>query len=311
MKILVLGSSGYVGKHLVHKLQVDEHEVFGIDLHYFNHKKPLDNFHFGNLDVSNTSSLLKFIENTKVQIIINLAARKSVAESFMVPNDYAEVNAHAVSRLISKLPGTQVKKFLQASTAAVYGLQNFVSVSEDVKPNPLSPYAKTKLEAEDVIEEFSTRSEIDFYILRLFNVLGSQGRTYQDGSQDNLIPSILRRHRDMQPALIFGNEFDTADGTAIRDYIHILDVVTAIRSTIALDTQTSNCEILNIGSGGGRSVLEILNGLSVCLNEIIPYKFESARPGDIPAIVADITKARSLIDFYPRFSFQEMLNSSV
>ena len=211
MKILVLGSSGYVGKHLVYKLQNGGHEVFGMDKKSFTHRIPLDNFHFINLDIQDTVSLLKFIKISEVEAIVNLAAKKSVAESFTIPAEYTEVNADALGRLISQLSDTSVKCFVQASTAAVYGLQNLITVSEDLKPNPLSPYAETKLLAEKVIENYSQKLTINFYILRFFNILGSQGPDYRDDSQNNLIPSILRQHQNLQPATVFGNKFDSKD----------------------------------------------------------------------------------------------------
>jgi len=311
MKVLVTGSSGYVGRHLVFKLQNSGHEVYGLDEKYFPHRIPLDKLHFIFLDIRDTSSTLKFVQNSKIDTIINLAAKKSVAESFRVPDEYLTVNATALDQLISQLLFSNVQRFVQASTAAVYGLQKEVLVSEEAKPNPLSPYAKSKHLAEQIIANHADKSKIDFSILRFFNILGNQEIAYQDESQDNLIPSVIRRYKNLQPALIYGDKFLSKDGTAVRDYIHVLDVVDTIASIVEMDHVASRHGIFNIGSGVGHSVLEVINGISALIQEEIPYKIADARDGDIPAIVADITKAKSLIDFRLKFSFNEMLFSSV
>jgi UDP-glucose 4-epimerase len=310
MKVLILGSSGYIGKHVVNFFNRSGHEVFGIDLTDNMRDIYITKTHFTLMDICNTSELIQFIQATDIEVIINLAARKSVSESFEFAGEYMEVNADAVSRLVGRLSETRVRKFLQASSAAIYGPQSRTLIHENVEPNPSSPYAISKLKSEEAIIKSSQDLEIDFYILRFFNVLGSEGINFRDSSQDNLVPSILRKHRNSEAALIYGNNYKTKDGTCIRDYVHVLDVALAIHALVKLDLKFSGAQILNIGSGKGHSVLEVITTLSSQLGQSIAYQIAQNRPGDIPAIVADISRIHSLIDFVPKYDFFEMLNSS-
>jgi UDP-glucose 4-epimerase len=310
MRILVLGSSGYIGRHLVSACQLAGHEVFGVDLVDFNHQVTLGK-RFNKVNISNTGMLIQFISSRKIDQIINVAAKKSVSESFLNSELYFETNTFALERLLNELSVTRVVKFIHASTAAVYGSQSSIVVNEEMTPNPLSPYANSKLMSEKTITNYSKNSEISFFTLRLFNVLGSKMSTLRDLSTDNLVPSILRMHDKNLPALIFGNSYETLDGTCVRDYIHVSDVCDAILSILNLTDMTKNHKILNLGSGEGHSVLEVIGAISSNLGVGIEYNFAPPRIGDIPAIISDNKAIETLINFKVKLNLKEMINSSI
>jgi UDP-glucose 4-epimerase len=310
MRILILGSSGYIGRHLVSACQLAEHEVFGVDLVDFKHQITLDKC-FTKMNISDTDTLIQYIVSQNIDHIVNVAAKKSVSESFLNSELYFETNAFALERLLNELSGTKVVQFIHASTAAVYGIQSSVVVNEDLTPKPLSPYANSKLMSEKTIANYSKTSEIEFFTLRLFNVLGSKMRSLRDLSTDNLVPSILRMHDKNLPALIFGNSYETLDGTCVRDFIHVSDVCEAILSLINLKNMTINHKILNLGSGEGHSVLEVIEAISSTLAVRVKYEFAPPRIGDIPAIISDNKAIETLINFRAKLNLKEMINSSI
>lgn len=310
MRILILGSSGYIGRHLVSACQLAGHEVFGIDLVDFKHQNTLGDC-FTQVNISDTDTLIQFITLQNIDHIVNVAAKKSVPESFLNSKLYFETNAYALERLLNGLSGTRVVKFIHASTAAVYGIQSSIVVSEDLTPNPLSPYADSKLMSEKTIANYSKISDIEFFTLRLFNVLGSKMRSLQDLSTDNLVPSILRLYNKNLPALIFGNSYETLDGTSVRDFIHVSDVCDAILSLINLTNMAINHKILNLGSGEGHSVLEVVEAISSKLGVAVEYHFAPPRIGDIPAIISDNRAIQTLIDFRAKSNLKDMIESSI
>jgi UDP-glucose 4-epimerase len=165
--------------------------------------------------------------------------------------------------------------------------------------------------SEKIITSYSKISDIEFFTLRLFNVLGSKMRSLQDLSTDNLVPSILRMYDKNLPALIFGNSYETLDGTCVRDFIHISDVCDAILSIINLTNLKNNHKILNLGSGEGHSVLEVVEAISSKLGVGVKYDFAPPRIGDIPAIISDNRAIQTLIGFRAKLNLKEMIHSSV
>jgi len=310
MKILILGSSGYIGRHLVSTCQLAKHEVFGVDLVEFSHPITLGNS-FTKMNISDTDMLIQHIVSQDIDHVVNVAAKKSVSESFMNSELYFETNNFALERLLNELSRTRVVKFIHFSTAAVYGIQSSIVVNEGLTPNPLSPYANSKQMSEKTIENYSKISEIEFFTLRLFNVLGSKMSSLRDLSTDNLVPSILRMHNKNLPALIFGNSYETKDGTCVRDFIHVSDVCEAILSLISLNNMTTNYKILNLGSGEGHSVLEVLEEISRELGVAVKYDFAPPRIGDIPAIISDNREIQSLINFRAKLNLRDMIESSI
>jgi UDP-glucose 4-epimerase len=190
-------------------------------------------------------------------------------------------------------------------------IQKFRNVHEGLVPNPLSPYAESKLQSELVLRKWGSILGIQTYSLRFFNVAGSESTFFQDKSKDNLIPQIIRRYKNNETIIINGDNYDTNDGTAVRDYIHVIDVSMSILKLLEIPNANEYNLELNIGSGVGTSVLEVINEISKFLNKKIEFEIGPTRNGDIPGIVADISSAINLIDFKPKFNLNQIINSSM
>jgi UDP-glucose 4-epimerase len=308
MKILVLGSTGYIGRHFVSQCFLAGHETFRVDIEP-QITRALEKSY--KIDIRDTNKIIELVNDNKIEIIVNFAGKKSVSDSFLNKEEYFETNVHSVERIISSLPKSRVHKFINASSAAVYGIQKFRNVHEGLVPNPLSPYAESKLQSELVLRKWGSILGIQTYSLRFFNVAGSESTFFQDKSKDNLIPQIIRRNKNNETIIINGDNYDTNDGTAVRDYIHVIDVSMSILKLLEIPNANEYNLELNIGSGVGTSVLEVINEISKFLNKKIEFEIGPTRNGDIPAIVADISSAINLIDFKPKFNLNQIINSSM
>ena len=308
MNILVTGSSGYIGAHVVEALSKAGHKISCVDT-IEKRIIPATNFYLA--DIRDTDKIIELLRLNQVQVLINLAALKSVADSFNESQAYMETNAFAPERIISRLSETKVAKVIQASSAAVYGNQNSVDVSESMTPTPMSPYAESKLKSELMLTSLAKELGIQAISLRFFNVLGSSRSELKDDSQANLVPSILDQYRRSVPVNIFGGDLPTVDGTCIRDYVHVLDLARLILELCREQTAFLTPLVLNVGSGKGYSVLEILQEVSQQIGRKIPYVINPQRSGDIVAIVADMRRAKELFDFAPEHNLHGMISSTL
>ncbi len=307
LKVLVTGVSGYIGSHIALELIQTGHEVIGIDT------APSSNnlLNFFLIDIRDTDAVIELVKNANIDIVVNLAAKKSVKESFDEPSEYFEVNSHAVERIVARLEGTRVHKVIHASSAAIYGNQQSVYADESMTPNPMSPYAESKILSENVLKHWGAENQISIYSLRFFNVLGSSNSKLRDKSAGSLLPGILNEIRHSRPAIVFGNSYPTLDGSCIRDYVHVLDVTRAVIDLCNRSELRPSSLILNIGSGHGHTVIEVINEVFNHLSLPTNYIIEAPRPGDIPAIIADINYAKSEIDYRPSYNLRDMIQSSI
>lgn len=307
LKVLVTGVSGYIGSHIALGLIQSGHEVIGIDT------APSSNdfLNFFLIDIRYTDAVIELVKNANIDVIVNLAAKKSVKESFDEPLEYFEVNTHAIERIVARLEGTRVHKVIHASSAAIYGNQQSVYADESMTPNPLSPYAESKILSENVLKYWGAQNQISIYSLRFFNVLGSSTSKLRDNSVGSLLPGILNEIRHGRPAIVFGNKYPTLDGSCVRDFVHVLDVTRTVTELCNRSESRPSSIILNIGSGQGHTVIEVINEVFNSLSLRTNYIIEAPRPGDIPAIIADINYAKSAIDYRPSYNLRDMIESSL
>jgi UDP-glucose 4-epimerase len=308
MNILVTGSSGYIGAHVVEALSNAGHQISCVDTV---EKRLIPTTKFYSADIRDTGRIIEILRLDQVEILINLAALKSVGDSFNEPEAYMETNAFALERIISRLKDTKVSKVIQASSAAVYGNQKSIDVSESLTPIPMSPYADSKFHSELMLTNLAKELGIQAISLRFFNVLGSSRSELKDDSQANLVPSILDQYRRKVPINIFGGNLPTADGTCIRDYIHVLDLAKLVLELCRDQTTFLTPLVLNVGTGKGYSVLEVLQEVSQQIGSEIPYVINPQRSGDIVAIVADMRRAKELFDFTPEHNLHDMISSTL
>lgn len=306
---LVTGGAGYIGSHIVRTFSDQNLEVVVADDLSSGDKRRIPNH--VQLEIGDITSM-KFIshlfQSYNFRGVINLAGLKSVSASEKFPSRYEEVNIGGVRNLINAMTDRQI--FIQSSTAAVYGIENSGFVSEDDICHPISVYGKTKLEAERVLSDAKTKG-IKTLSLRYFNVLGAADKSLVDQSGDNLVPLVLKAIRSNQRPNIFGNQYPTEDGTCIRDYVHVLDVASAhVMAAEALNT-VDLPETLNIGSGHGYSVRQVIDELLVQTHSSVEPQISPPRKGDPAKLVAKVDKAREMLGFEAKLALPAMISSSL
>lgn len=308
-KILVTGGAGYVGTHLVKNLLKEGFEVVVLDNLSSGFiqaveiiKKNYGEVEFIKIDLMDIEKLSEIFINRNIDAVMHLAAKIDVVESLEESELYHQENFVNSVNLIEAMTAVGVDKFIFSSTAAVYGNPEYTLIDEKHPTDPLSPYAQTKLD----FEKYLSRVEnLKYVILRYFNVGGSDlegilGKSHLQSQNlmENIIKVGLGKEEKIQ---IFGDDYDTPDGTPIRDFIHVEDVVQAhVLALQKIDGYTG--EIFNLGSEQGFSVKEIIDKASIIMSKEIPTETVPRRAGDIAVSVASAQKAKELLDWQPQYS---------
>lgn len=311
MRVLVTGGCGYIGSNLIHELQNLGFSIVVLDDLSSGSLERLDGIRHTFLrgDVNDSDACL---EATKgVDAIFHLAAKKSVSESINLPSLYYRVNTSATNQLIEAASRNKVKTFIFSSSAAVYKNVGNHKVSETSQIGSPSPYGHSKFLAEEIINRAAEIYDISAISLRYFNVAGSLTKTLRDNSEFNLFPSVIKRIKQGNPAIIYGNDYNTTDGTCIRDYVHVKDLIRG--HILALDKASREfvVEPINLGNGNGHSVLEIIQKIFLQMGIEESVVFENRRPGDPDFLVADTTKAKRILGWHPELSVEQMVESSI
>jgi UDP-glucose 4-epimerase len=312
MTWLVTGSSGFIGQHVVEQFLMSGFEVIGLDSKKCPIGSPLNNtFKFYLGDICNQLFVSEVFKEESIFGIINLAALKSVEESLSKPELYEKVNHEGVEVLLSEAVKADVKYFIQSSTAAVYGSSPDGFVNELSETRPVSPYGETKLKAEASLSAEINRGALRGTSLRYFNVIGSSRPEMQDTSKANIVPMVLGAIHEGQNPRIFGADYETPDGTCVRDYVHVVDIAKA-HLLAAEKVQTHDLPpAINIGSGKGYSVREIMNEILAQKGSSLIPEVHPRRPGDPSFLVARVDLAAQVLGFRAKLSLSEMVSSAI
>ncbi len=310
--VFITGASGYIGSNLAYSFFGDEVNLVLIDSNEIRGFPSLNEnatYEFGNLldsdFINYLSSKYNYVEPESV--LIHLAASKSVSESAEFPEKYLIGNLSATRNVISFLNRVNVRNLIFASTAAVYGNPTIKGrISEKCQPNPMSPYAESKLLCERFIENEGGEN-LRFAILRLFNVVGALSPDYLEKNGSNLIPTILKNLSEGIPTSIFGSDFPTRDGTCERDYIDVRDLISAIRKCIDL-LPAKRIGTLNLGTGVSHTVLDVVKSIEKRLGKV-EISLQAARVGDPSSVIADIEKATLDLDWSPKYDLDSSIHS--
>lgn len=325
-KVLVTGGSGFIGSHTVCELLEKGYDVVSID--NFSSSEPFINhlieniihksFHFFQADVCDEQQLNEVFEaHPDIDAVIHFAAFKSVPESVKHPIKYYQNNINGLTTLLKVCNKRGVRNIVFSSSCTVYGIPDVLPVTENQPlKSPLSPYGLTKKVSEEIFMDVCLRdSRWHVISLRYFNPIGAHpsGRLGELplGVPNNLMPYITQTAAGVRPCLyIFGNDYNTPDGTAIRDYIHVVDLADA--HLLALDRMLSGkqeapYEVFNLGTGCGYSVLEVVQTFMRVNNVEIPYQIVSRRPGDVEQIWADPSLARQKLGWTARYTLEDMV----
>ena len=324
MTILVTGGMGYIGSNTVVKLIENGYDVIIVD--NLSNSKPIvleklkkitgKDIKFYEIDLCDKKKLKKVFKENKIDAVIHFAGFKAVGESVAKPLMYYRNNIDSTLSLLELMVEFKVKKIVFSSSATVYGDPEELPIKETAKLSVINPYGATKLYIEGILKDlYVSDNEFRIAILRYFNPVGcdESGLLGEDpnGIPNNLMPYIVKVANKELPCLsIFGNDYDTKDGTGVRDYIHVVDL--AMGHVKALEFLDKNAKIVyyNLGTGRGYSVLEMVNTFQEVNNVRVPYKFAPRRDGDIATCYADTTKASKELNFKAKYELNDMVKSA-
>lgn len=297
MRILVTGGAGYIGATAVAMLLDSGYEVSVLDDLSTGHADALpEGVKFVNGSLLSNDDLENALDGCDA--VMHFAAKSLVGESVEKPELYEQVNVGGSRALFAKMKERGISKIVLSSTAATYGEPKRIPISENDAPAPKNPYGATKLEIDRMVSEsgFSATS------LRYFNVAGALKSAYgwlaeRHNPETHLIPNVLRA-TDSTPVKIFGADWPTPDGTCVRDYIHVVDLIEAHIKALE-NLPDGKHEIINLGSGDGYSVKQVITAAEKAIGKVIPAVESSRRPGDPAVLIADISKAKNYLKWQP------------
>ena len=307
MKVLVTGGAGYIGSHTCLELLESGHDVFVIDNLCNGNSLALDRVEqisnheigFIEADIRDNDALDRGFDIFGPEVVIHLAGLKAINESVMSPLHYYDVNVGGTISLLEAMDRHGCENIVFSSSATVYGDPDYLPYDELHQTCPVNPYGRTKLMAENILHDWTSaissppRRAIS---LRYFNPVGAhesgQIGEHPLGVPTNLMPYMAQVATGRLDYLkVFGSDYETRDGTGVRDYIHVVDLARAHLAAIEQPALSASFEVINLGSGCGTTVLELLNALEVASNKQIKYKFTDRRPGDLASSWADPSKS--------------------
>lgn len=322
MKILITGGAGYIGSHAVVELLNKNEDLILIDNFYNSKRKTLENikkitnkdFKFYEMDYTDINLLEKVFEENKIDAVIHFAGYKAVGESVEKPIEYYQNNVSGTLNLLSVMKKHNVKKIIFSSSATVYGVPQKLPITEtDKVGGTTNPYGTSKLFIEQILKDlYNSDNTWSIAILRYFNPVGAHTSSLigedPNGIPNNLMPYILKVATGEKPKLnVFGNDYETKDGTGVRDYIHVVDLAKGhIKALEKINKEKQGLFIYNLGTGKGYSVLEMIKTFEKVTGQKINYEITERRPGDIAECYADSTKAQKELNFTCEKTLEDM-----
>ena len=305
--ILLTGGAGYIGSHVAHLLVDKGHDVTVIDSLITGNKNLLPKkAKLEICDISDIDKVSKIIQSTKFDLVMHFAALIRVDESILYPEKYNDFNFKKAKIFLETCLANQLNKIVFSSTASVYGNTLKEKVSENDLLDPLNPYALSKLDLENYIITKSKNNSLKYVILRYFNVAGADEKLRTGlvaKSSTNLIKVICEVATGKKEELIInGNDYDTLDGTPIRDFIHVSDLAEIHYLSAKHLIENKKSEIFNCGYGEGFSVMDVVNNMSDILQKKLPTKIGKRRKKDIKSSVADVEKFKNSFHWKPKYN---------
>jgi len=323
--ILVTGGAGFIGSHTCVELLEHGYDVVVVDNLCNSHEEALTRVEkitgekplFFNIDVCDKKALSQVFDKFSIDAVIHFAGLKAVGESVHKPLEYFRNNLDATLTLVDVMNEHNVKQLVFSSSATVYSSDNEVPLKETAKTGDCTnPYGWTKYMSEQFFKAFCIADpSLSIVLLRYFNPVGAHesGLIGEDpqGIPNNLMPYITQVAIGKREHLtIFGNDYDTPDGTGIRDFIHVVDLASAHLMALDYASKHTGCEAFNIGSGKGTSVLELVDAFSRACGKNIPYVIGPRRAGDLATLYANPSKAKKLLGFETKYGIDKMCEDS-
>ncbi len=311
MKILVVGGAGYIGSHMVKMLRETGYEPVVLDNLSTGHADAVGTAPLFMSDIRSQNTLDCLFESTKFEAVMHFAACSQVGESMSDPGHYYDNNVAGTINLLNVMQKHGVKRFIFSSSAAVYGYPGVALINERTATAPINPYGQSKRMVEQVLEDMAKAYGIQYTALRYFNAAGADPEGQLGERHDpetHLIPLVLKVASGQTNAMrIFGRDYDTPDGTCIRDYVHVNDLCRAHELALQRLLGGGDSAVFNLGNGLGFSVQEVIDAAREVTGHPIPCINAPRRPGDPDRLVADSTLARKTLGWRPVYSNLETI----
>lgn len=312
MTWLVTGGAGYIGGHVLRAMHEAGLKTVVVDDLSTGHATRLaDTDAFIRFSLKDVDALRATFGVTEVDGVVHLAAKKDVSESLLSPTEYWQHNVGGLTNLLTVMAEHRITRLVYSSSAAVYGAAAGPAIVEDAECAPTNPYGQTKLEGERLVAEYARDFGASCLALRYFNVAGAASTALGDQDGTNLVQRAVRAAADGTGLQVFGTDYPTPDGTCIRDYVHVEDVASAhLAAMVWVAEHGAGFTPLNVGTGHGSSVLEVIAAVSDASGRPISTAAAGRRAGDPPIAVADVGKAASLLGWRSRRNLEDMVASA-
>lgn len=312
MRVLVTGGGGYIGSVAIERLIAGGHDVVALDSFYRGHKSAIHpDAQSVTCDLRNAGETLRAVDDSRAEAVMHFAALHLVPESVTSPGEYYATNVSGGINLLNAVKDIGIDRFVFSSTAAVYGEPQSLPIREDDPKHPINPYGHSKWIVEQLLPVYAAQYKINYAAFRYFNVAGATAERGEDHRPEtHVIPVALEVLLGKREKFtVFGTDYPTADGTAIRDYVHVIDLVDAhIEAINRLDAPLG---AINLGTRDGFSVKQLVDSVERVTGMKLPVAYGERRAGDPPALIADTTRAREMLDWTPAHStMDEMIGSA-
>jgi UDP-glucose 4-epimerase len=324
MNILLTGGSGYIGSHTAVLLLNAGHKVFIVDNFCNSHASTISiiekitekTLPYLEGDIRDTNLIIELLESRKIEAVVHLAGLKSVGESAERPLEYYANNVQGSISLLQAMQASGVDKLVFSSSATVYGSPQYLPIDEMHPTAPTNPYGQTKLQIEQILQDICWANK-NFRVanLRYFNPVGAHesGLIGENpiGIPNNLMPFVAQVAAGKQKSLsVFGGDYPTADGTGVRDYIHVMDLAEGHMAALDFLNNNQGMSTFNLGTGSGHSVLEVVRTFESKSGKKIPFQIVPRRAGDIASCYADAKKANLILNWSSKYSLDDMCLSA-
>ena len=325
MSVLITGGAGYIGSHTAVQMLGCGEDIVILD--NFSNSSPdmLDGirkisrktFKFYEGDMRDGALLDRIFSENDIEAVIHFAGLKAVGESIEKPLEYYDNNINGTLCILETMKKHNCKIMIFSSSATVYGNDNPIPFTEDMKTSAINPYGWTKVFIEHILEGVcEADKEFSAVLLRYFNPIGAHKSGMigekPNGIPNNIMPYIMKVASGEYDHLnVFGNDYDTVDGTGVRDYIHVVDLADGHLAALAYARKHKGAETVNLGTGKGTSVLELVAAYEKASGKKVPYVFAPRRQGDIAACYADVSKAKKLLGWQAKYDIDDMCADNV